>query len=299
MNRASWQKILLVILFFAAISWISYNYLLKSKFEELSKLKKSFEDLNAEVSSLGEKNVQLDTESINKEIAKRLSEISEKAPSEVDLPYIIEKFIFESLKGLDIEYTFVQPQQAVKEDSFKRVPINIDISAKFEPLTQYIQRLENMPFTIRIDNMDISKSPEVLDKNGQKIEDSQTLIVKLTISLFAMPGGTSTLGSVESTPNISQIPLNNPFFENEFSSKEVNISAQKYKTPVKTKRTRPRKIYPILKGIYKGETTKAFINDSIYGVGDIINGYIITQIADNFVVLTKDGKAYTLKLGGK
>jgi Tfp pilus assembly protein PilO len=285
MDRPLWQKITLAAALAIFIGWASYTYLLKGQIKEISDLKASAEMIQREVKALGNKDITLDSESINREINKKLEEINRKVPSEVDSPYLLERFIAQSLKGLDIEYTFIQPLAPAKEDVFKRIPINIDMTARFEPLNLYLQRIENLPITVRIDQMDISK-----DK-GQP----QLLNVKLSLSAFVMPGVPSA--TQEARPNLTQIPNIDPFFEQELrDEKESNM--KKGTAARSAKKRKAAVVMPKFKGVYKGERVKAFINNDLFGVGDVVNDYIITKITDRYVIVTKDGIGYTLKLGG-
>lgn len=282
MDRPLWQKIGLAAGLIVLIGWFSYTYLLKDKIKEMSDLKVSVDMIQREVKALGGKDVTVDSASINKEISKKMDEISRKIPSEADSPYMLDKFIAELLKGLDIDYTFIQPLAPVKEDVFKRIPINIDMTAKFEPFNMYLQRIETLPITVRIDQVDISKNPD----------EPQLLNVKLSLSVFVMPGAPSA--TQEAYPNMAQIPNIDPFFEQELKTEKELKKIQTQK-PVKKK---PKTVLPKFKGIYKGENTKAFINNELFGVGDVVDDYIITKITDRYVIVTRNGIGYTLKLGG-
>ncbi|MFA5103778.1 MAG: type 4a pilus biogenesis protein PilO [Candidatus Margulisiibacteriota bacterium] len=284
MGRPWWQRILLLAGIAVFIGWASYTYLLKDKIKEMSDLKATAEMIQREVSALGMKDVTLDSASINREINKKLEEISRKVPSEADSPYLLERFIAQSLKGLDIDYTFIQPLAPVKEDVFKRIPINIDMTAKFEPLNLYLQRIENLPIAIRIDQMDISKNRE----------EPQLLNVKLQLSAFVMPGAPSA--TQETHPNLAQIPSIDPFFEQELrAAKEADLKKVAAFRPAEKRK--PLFVLPKFKGVYKGKTIKAFINNELFGVGDVVGGYIITNITDKYVIVTRNGLGYTLKLG--
>lgn len=284
MGRPLWQKAVIAVLLTGLVVWLSYTYLLKDKLKEMSELRSSVDMIQKEINALGGGDLTLDAQTINREINKRLHEINVKVPSEADSPYLLERFIAESLKGLDIDYTSIQPLAPVKEDVFKRIPINIDMTARFEPLNMYLQRIESLPITVRIDSMDISKNRE----------EPQLLNVKISLSAFVMPGAPSS-ATGESTPNMSQIPGIDPFYEEELKAQklaEINKSAAALPSAKRRQVAMPK-----FKGVYKGERTKAFINNDLFGVGDVVDNYIITKITDMYVIVTKDGKGYTLKLG--
>ncbi len=284
MDRPLWQKIALAALAAALVIWASYTYLLKDKIKEMSELKSSVDMIQHEIKALGGGDMTLDPISINREIKKRLDEINRKVPSEADSPYLLERFIADSMKGLDIDYTFIQPLAPVKEDIFKRIPINVDMTAKFEPLNMYLQRIENLPITVRIDNMDISKNKE----------QPQLLNVKLSLSAFVMPGAAAS-STPESVPNMAQVPTIDPFFEEELRAERA-AEVKKAASTRPAARRAPLQL-PKFKGVYKGDRIKAFINNDLFGVGDVVDDYIITKITDRHVIVTKDGKGYTLKLG--
>lgn len=282
MDRPIWQKILLGLLLAGALVWASYTYLLKDKIKELSELKVSTESIEKQIQILGPKDVSMDSGSIMKEINKKLSEINAKVPSEADIPYLLERFIADSLKGIEIDYTLVQPMAPVQEETFKRIPINVDMVASFEPFNLYLRRLETFPIVIRIDQMDISKSNE----------NKQSLNIKLSLSAFVMPGAPSS--TTEAPANMSQVPNIDPFFETIFKlPSKYKESKGSYKPRATTSRTN----LPKFKGIYKGATTKAFINDEFCAVGDTIDGFTVSKISGKYVIVTKNRISYTLKLG--
>jgi len=282
MDRPIWQKALLGALLIGAVIWASYTYLLKDKMKELSELKGSTESIEKQIQVLGPKDISMDSGSIMKEINKKLSEISAKVPSEADIPYLLERFIADSLKGIEIDYTLIQPMAPVQEETFKRIPINVDMVASFEPFNLYLRRLETFPIVIRIDQMDISKSNE----------NKQSLNIKLSLSAFVMPGAPSS--TTEAPANMSQIPNIDPFFETVFKMPSKNEAKRvSDKTRTRTAITN----LPKFKGIYKGATIKAFINDEFCAVGDSIDGFTVTKISGKYVIVTKNKISYTLKLG--
>lgn len=55
-----------------------------------------------------------------------------------------------------------------------------------------------------------------------------------------------------------------------------------------------------LAGILWDETRPlAIINDVVVGVGDVIEGYFILNISPDTILLEKDGKEYTLRVGAE
>ncbi len=54
---------------------------------------------------------------------------------------------------------------------------------------------------------------------------------------------------------------------------------------------------PKLKGIYTGESSKVFINNSFASIGETVDGYKIISIKNQKVVVKRGSKTYTLQLG--
>jgi len=283
MERPLWQKLAAVALLTAALIWLSYNYYFKSKMAELEKLKETLKSIEREIDFIkpGDIIIGKDTSSLNRVIEEQLSRISEKLPDEVELPYIMDDFITASKNGINIDYKLFQPLGLAADKAVKRQSLNAALKGGFESLNLYLLKLENMPFITRIDQLDVSKDPAGKD-----------LDMKVSVSMFMFPGGTP---SAETKTATDQIPGFDPFFQTVINRTEEIL--RKGSGTKKRRRSAGRFRLPRFLGVYSGASVKAFIDDSVIGVGGTVNGYTLETITDKYVVVTKGANSYTLKLG--
>lgn len=277
MDRPLWQRTAIAAVALLLVGWLSYNYYFKNKFNEASTLKKTLMAVEKEIKLINQGNMILvSSTTATIEISNALKDISQKLPDEINMPSLMRDFITGSSKGLNIDYTLLQPLAIISGKNYKEIPISIDMLVSFEDLNLYLSRLDSLKNIVKINGLAISKN-----------EKDQTLAAKMIVSLFVMSDGTSAL-SPEAKPNMIQLPELNPFFRSRF------VAGTAAKSAVRAKR---RVALPQFKGLYKGEVTKVFINNSIAGVGESVDGFSIVDIRDEKVIVSKGGIRYTLKLG--
>ena len=264
-----WQKILAVILIAVVVIWGSYNYLYKPKLAEIDSLKNTLEMIDLEIKIIVPDEKILEDEAKLKKIIKtELEELIAKIPTEAEVPFIIEKFISEVGKGLNIDYNLIQPQPVVSEGKYKRLPLKVDFISDYMDLNSYLTKLKTLPSTIRTDELDLKRTGEL-----------PKLQVHMLLSSFVMPGeAPAKAWQFQRKPY-----LYDPFFKPEEKAKVV---IPKKKEDI------------VLQGIWKGKKYIAFINDKAVEVNQYINGYKVIKIEDNKVILQKDRKIYTLEFGG-
>lgn len=264
-----WQKTLAIILIAVVIIWGSYNYLYRPKLAEIDSLKKTLEMIDLEIKMIvpDEKVLKRGVE-LKKIIKAELDELIAKIPTEAEVPFIIEKFISEVGKGLNIDYNLIQPQPVVSEGKYKRLPLKVTFISDYMDLNLYLTKLKTLPSTIRTDELDLKRTGEL-----------PKLKVHMLLSSFVMPGE----APVKAWQFRRKPYLYDPFFKPE---EKARVVIPKKKEDL------------VLQGIWKGKKNIAFINDKAVGVGQYINGYKVIKIEDNKVILQKGRKTYTLKFGG-
>ncbi len=201
MQRALWQKVLIaaagVLIFSFAANYLYFN----ARYKELSDLKFTLANIEREISYFKTKIKGADGKTpSSQDIEKQIEEISKKIPNEKDMPYMMEEFIKSSSKGLALDYKLVQPQPAVTEEGYMRLPIRIEMDTDFENLYLFFSRVDNMPLIVQTDVMDLRKN-----------ETRKNLNVSLQLSTFMTPGGSSKMA--QSLMNDAQIPYSDPFFD--------------------------------------------------------------------------------------
>src|SRR3989338_6698867 len=109
-DRPVWQKVAIAALAIITIVWVSYNYHFKVKLKEAENLKSTLSATEKEIDVLSPKNNISKINSVaTLEIEGAIKEISKKIPDEVNMPSLMERFIYDSSKDLDIDYRLVQP----------------------------------------------------------------------------------------------------------------------------------------------------------------------------------------------
>ena len=132
----------------------------------------------------------------------------------------------------------------------------------------YFSKLKSLPSTIRIDELELTKTGEL-----------PKLKVYMLLSAFVMPGK-----PIEKTEEYQgKHYVYDPFFR-----PEAGVIATQPKT---------KQVLTLL-GIWRGKENIAFINDKAVGVSQYINGYKVVKIEEKKVILEKEGRTYTLGFGG-
>ena len=281
-ERPLWQIIGVFVLAVAAVAWGSYNFYYKGKINKISELKMALLTTEKEIELIKPADIlQKGKLPVHELIEKQLAQISKKIPNELEIPYLLQGFIANSAKGLNINYDLITPMSPVQEQKYKRIPIKVSFSCDFENLNSYLMNLENLPITVRTDTLDVSKGSE-----------PPLLNIKMDLSAFVSPGGAAQAAA----DKLSQfkVPLTDPFFSGGIRPK----SLQKDKSRTASKRPLQKSPgLPVFSGVFEGTVPKAFIGGGIAGVGESVNGYKVLAIASKKVIVKKSGKIYTLALG--
>jgi len=271
LNAPLWQKILAVVLIVGIALWGYYNFLYKPKVTKLNSLKRELRTVEMELKLLMPPETTLKNGvDIRQIVRKELEELMKKIPTEKEVPYIIKDFITKVGRGLDIDYTLIKPGGVMPEGRYKKLPITVAFFADYPDLNLYLKELKKLPSTIRIDTLNLrrtSKAPE--------------LEIKMAMSAFVMPGGEPK--KEDFRPERGQF-LFDPFYKLEPAKKEAPKIEKKMGLE--------------LKGIWYGANVRAFINDKIVGVGEKIDGYTVTRITKDQVILREGDQVLTLKLEG-
>lgn len=259
------------ILFAAVIAvlFAEYQFYFKGIFNELNKLKSEYHFVETEIKANIPENIRgTDTESARIAISKELAEMSQKIPGEDELPQVIQGFIKDSSKNAIIDYKELYPSTLVEEDDYKKLTISAKFSSDFSNFVNYLENLELMPLIIRVDDLSFDEDPKL-----------HLINAKIGISTFFGKAGIRTAAIKE---EISE------------SKEAVKKEPKKKSRRIAKKRFIPPLYY---RGFFKGTITKAFINDELLSVGEKIDGFLINEIAENYIIVSKGEKSYTLKIG--
>lgn len=271
------ENLVAFVLIVAICAFGCYQFLIRPKIREINSLNNSLRMIDSEIrSEQGGEMATKDVETARAMVQKQLADIAAKVPGEVDSPYLINNFIAVVGKGLNIDYDLIQPGEIVPEGKYKRLPLKVEFEGSYTNLNNYLAQLKNLPVTIRVDDMDL-----------HQLGDVDKLSVRMDLSAFVMPGGTER-------PDIPIPPVSkangNVFFKNPFAikavqpTKEVSQLKLEAKTPLK------------YTGYWIGKTVHAFVDDEVVKEGDVIEGYRVSKIYKDRVIVTKNKNSYIVPL---
>lgn len=276
MNAPIWQKIIAVVLILAAVTWLSYSYVYRPKITEINQLSMKLKDIDMEMTMLlGEKVVLKKGEEQINLMQKELEDMMKKIPTEQEVPFLLNQFVTDVGKGLNIEYTAIEPKSLASESNYKVLPLHVSFNSEYPIVTSYLSQLKNLPSTIRVDALLIKRT----------FGTPPQLEINMNLSAFVMPGNALKNYKIEARPP--------QYFANPFQE-EQKVLLKPFQKAFKSSATGL-----IFQGVWKGKETKVFINDKMIGIGETVEDYKLISIKENKVVVQKGGKKYTLTLGGK
>jgi Tfp pilus assembly protein PilO len=271
------------------LGWILYRTLIVPKRLGVESMKKNLKNIDFQISTvLGEEVTLKGGAQEAEQIEEQLKQLILKIPSEKDIPKVLNKFLTEVGKGLNIDYTLIQPKKIETEGRYKRLPIELKFTATYPHFTSYLSQLKNLPEVMRIDSLDMRRSPA----------NPNLLNVHLLISAFVIAGDVEKRAEAiapEAYPK--EVPEKSPF-------KPEPIPQPKKEEPAK-KPSSKAEVAPAaefeepelnLQGILRGNLKAAIINDRVVYVDDLIEGYRLVNIKENSVVLKRGRKTRTLDL---
>jgi len=268
-NRNMLQIVLAAAVTMLIVAWGSYNYIYAPKLRDIKKLQGDLRILDQEIITIAGKNVDSNKIEETKESLRiELAELSKKIPTEKETPYLIDSFINQVGKGLRIDFKLIQPMGLISENKYKRVPIRIEFESSYYSFNRYLEQLKSLPAIIRIDKLDLFKSPKY-----------DNVAVKMDLSAFVMPGGVLPPQAKEA---VDLTELEDPFFPKVVKI-EINV--------VQRTTTLSGLSYS---GFFGGKELRAIINDVPLSEGESISGFTVTKIYRDRVILKKAGKLYTL-----
>ncbi len=271
---------LITLALIVVLGIISYRIFIVPKSKGIKSLRETLSKIERQVNAIFGEEVTLRGGTVQQEeILRQLEKFKEQIPSERDLPRVADEIITRSSRGLDIDYQSIEPQEMVPEGKYKRFPLKIGFTSNYPDFVSYLTQLSQLPVIVVVDNLSLKRMAEGADK----------LEIALELSAFVVPAQPGEKGAVE-TKTLPAL-LVNPF------AAETEIEKISAEGMAKTvKKTVPKQPDLSLQGIWKGKEITAFVNGKMVKAGDSVGGYTVQEIQDNKIVLTKNGKQYTLTL---
>lgn len=265
------------------LGYISYQVFISPKSKGIKNLKTTMKRIETQLNSIFGEDVTLRGGAAqNEDVLRQLEKFKQQIPSENDLPRVVNDIISQSGKGLKIDYTLIEPQELKTEGKYKRLPIKLGFTANYYGFLAYLTQLSQLSVITVTDSLRMNRNPVTPDK----------LDINLELSAFLMPAAPGEPKKAGKETILSL--LTNPFKKDE----EVTNEVQAEKTAGPAFPTRKTAAGPGLKlqGVWKGKEVRAFVNGRTVKAGEKVDGYLVNEIRDKKVVLTKGGKTYTLTL---
>lgn len=269
--------------------WLGYARYWTPRWQKIAALKQEIAKTDADIAQ-----TRIDIEKFKLllvELAKQqaqLEEVLKKLFPEKKVSLIVRRLIQEKNQGLNLEFISIQPAAIKTEGQVKILPVALNIKGKYRSILTYANRLEQEP-ALKVRQISLT-SP------GRPDKDKPYLITAtINFDAFLLPdktpppaGEPSAEGALGSPRPI--LSRNDPFADARVAAVEKEEQARLL--------AQPELLAPTfrLQGVWLGRMPKAFINDEVLSVGDNVSGWKIVKITSDGVVLTAQGKKYTLRL---
>jgi Tfp pilus assembly protein PilO len=286
METSLFRRIVAGFIVILLLGWALNQYIFAPRLKRIAALKsditvlrKSIPAKETEVEALrmAQKPTERPIPEILKEIAivaKRSEELARRVPSAKEVPSIIDQVLSAGAKGINIEYTLVQPGTPVPEGAFNRIPLAINFTGTYSDFMAYLTQIQGLNLAIRFDSINIEKSRVLPDR----------LEININFSIFVMPGG-GPVRVAAATAEVVTANLRDPFLAAGIAAEKAGgLTGEALFT---------------LKGIWRGKENRAFINDEIVAQGGTINDYKVISIQANKVILVRGGQRLVLTTKGE
>ncbi|MFH1347988.1 MAG: type 4a pilus biogenesis protein PilO [Candidatus Margulisiibacteriota bacterium] len=277
------------MLLIMVLGFILYQALITPKRKGINSLNKNLRNIELQISDiLGEEVVLRGGAEEEEQMQKFLDKLILQIPSEKDIPRIINQLLTNAGKGLKIEYTLIQPQKLLPKGRYKQVPIELKFITNYDHFKLYLSQLKALPEVFKIETLDMRRMPGQPDH----------LSVHLRVAAFVIPGivedKLDAMGK-EPAPPPKQA---SPFRPKEVKQQTSPADEPPDETPFEDEiQEAPLHLQGIMQTVRDGKPIKAaIINDGIVYVDDIIEGYRVINVKENYVALKKGSKTKILKL---
>lgn len=229
---------------------------------QLRSLRSKILALNAQMPSVRQEKTSLDTEMQSLVEAKRkLSVLEAGLPTQTKIPALLGELV-NLADEFNIDFVSIKPQAIKSEGGYSTLSIEMKFNSGFSDLVNYLHRLENIEQFLNTASIKMEKLKDNFDANA-----NSTLV--LSTYLGESASLTQDLGRIKELP-------------------KVELAKDPFTTPALAAAARTAESDLALSGIiWKGPQPTAIINDKVVKAGDEINGFIIKEIVENFVVLHK------------
>lgn len=175
----------LAVLVLVAVSVFFYKSVFTHSLAEISAL-------NAEIDSLKAEAVRIDAEikgaqGLDRAVQEasksleamegKLKDLNQRLPSDRNISMLLAEFLTGPQDGVRI--VSIKPLQPEDKGELARLPFQITLETRFVPFGNYIERIENLPRLMVVDNVSIEP----------KEEGSLVLNANLTLSAYVMGYG--------------------------------------------------------------------------------------------------------------
>lgn len=181
----NYRRELLGLAIIIAATFLFYQQIYSKNAAEIKKLDSMEKEMIAEVNRISEevKETQKSAERL-KDAMERLGELESKfmttksrLPSDKQLSFILKDVVDEDAKK-DIKFTTVKPLPIEDKGEYFRLPFQMAMQTKFYSFGKYLEKIEDMPRIINVENFRIDA----------KEENQPLLSIQLFMSTYVLGG---------------------------------------------------------------------------------------------------------------
>lgn len=251
-----WQKIVLIILAIFLVVGLLKNYVIQDKPQQIRQLQRKINKMDRDIKS--QEIVAAEFDLVQRKYEEMQSGITEELPSLktvlANLGYLISQG-----SASKINFTLVQPNLIIEEANFRKLPVTLKVRGELQPLAQFLKQIETSSLKSNVAKLEIGR-----------ITDGT---YEASIELFIL---TSKSDSAEAD-DLQIMPKPTP----------VTV-------PRVQAKPKPVVVSPkwVVSGFWNGAQKGVFINNKLLKLGELVNGYRITDInsQEGRVTLIHNGK---------
>lgn len=149
----SWQRAVAVLALAGLVFGLFYFVIVRSKDDEITKLKKDHSDIQKKVDDNRTQAKKL-PELIAKMrgLDEKLKEASKKLPTKKEIPELLEQVSNIGIQS-GLEFITFKPGVEVRQEFYSNVPVSLKITGKFHDILTFFDEIAHLPRIVTIDNI--------------------------------------------------------------------------------------------------------------------------------------------------
>ncbi len=183
-NLSEYKVELIALLAAAAVTFFFYQFVYLRGISEIKRLDSQIQGIVADIEKISTEIKQTQSFADRlKEVMEKLKDMEErfmvtqsKLPSDKHLASLLKGLVDNDIKR-GIKFTSLKPLPLEDKGEYFRLPFQITMQARFRPFGEYMERIEEMPRIVTVDNFRIDAE-----------EEQSSLTIKLFMNTYVLGG---------------------------------------------------------------------------------------------------------------